>query len=625
MNRFYYAAIVIGIFCVAFIASSGSAAAGSVVYPTGLTGPSDSVSGIYPGDNAGDCCWMGASANLRVAVPRDADTLLLNVYIPRFAAPRRGQTLRVRIAGGPVQTRSGLGPGEHELTFRLNGKAQKADVLVWMSSTFVPKDLGLNQDPRHLSVLLRMVAFQNSLTGERFDSDALPWLSPRAALALLAAAGVIIVLLTLRRPIWGVGALVLSDPFLFAYTIHGTTITLPKVALLAVAAGLLPRLYALRGGSRSTLWTLLAVQGLVIATMLAAVPHAAFHGAALRETLKAVQYAATLLVAYAAYRLDPREETVRILLAVITVLVTLLAFGQLYGAAMESEIIAGHTLTRIAGPLEGPNQLAGFLGVLVPAMLAFALWRPTLIIERAAIALGILACLMTYSRAGIAALVIACAVLLALRYRDHSRVAVGAAAAALFVAILALAFGVFSGALHGHAQSFFGPSGDEAFNGGLGSRVDLWHAAYAMWRSHPLFGIGPGNFEYSVGRYDPGVRTHANGMYFQALAEEGIAGFVAILALVAASIGAFLRRAKDPLAYAACAAAIAIAFHQLLDCMFLYPKVGVIWWVIMALGAAAVDLRDLHSEQRADSGKHLIDELVGRGLAKLDASSTPVE
>jgi putative inorganic carbon (hco3(-)) transporter len=592
MNRFNYAVMIIGIFCAAFIASIQPARAASPVYPTGLNGPSDIASGIYSGDNAGDCCWMGAAAQLKLSVPRGADTLLLNVYIPRFAAPRNGQTLRVRIGGEPLQTASALGPGEHELLFRVSGKSNIADVRIRASSTFVPKNLGLNQDPRHLSVLLRMVAFQNSVTGERFDSAALPWLPPRAALALLAIAGAIILLLTLRRPIWGVAALVLTDPFLFAYAIGGTTVTLPKVALLAVAAGLVPRLSALRGGSRHTLLTLFVAQALIIATMLAAIPHAAFHGAALRETLKAVQFAATLLVAYAAYRLDSREDAVRLLLAAITILVTLLAFAQLYGTAMESEIIAGHTLTRIAGPLEGPNQLAGFLGVLVPAMLAFALWKPALLIERAAIALGSAACLMTFSRAGVAALVLACAVLIALRYRTQWRNAIGVATAAAFFAILALAFGVFSGALHGHVQSLFGPSGDEAFNGGLGSRVDLWHAAYAMWRSHPLLGIGPGNFEYAVGRYDPGVRTHANGMYFQVLAEQGIAGFVAMLALAAASIGVFLRRPKDPLAYAALGAAIAMAFHQLLDCMFVYPKVGVIWWIVMALGAATVDLRE---------------------------------
>lgn len=590
MNRLYYFFIVIGIVCGSFTVTAGRAGAQTAVYPTGLNGPSSVVSGVYPGDNAGNCCWVGSAAVLRVPIPSGADTLLLNVYIPRFAAPRNGQTLRIRIGNGPLQVRPGLGPGEHELTFRLDGKSQL--VHLWAGSTFVPKNLGLNQDPRHLSVLLRMVAFENSATGERFDSGALPWIAPRAALALLCAAGIVILLLTLRRPIWGLGALILTDPFLFAYAVHGTTVTLPKVALAAVMVALVPRLRTLSGESGRTLVALLAAQGLFIATILAATPHAAFHGAALRETFKAVQYAATLLTAYAAYRLDPREDIVRVFLAAVTMLVTLLAFAQLYGGAMESEIIAGHTMTRIAGPLEGPNQLSGFLGVVVPAMFAFALWKPALLIERTAIALGLLGCVMTYSRGGVAALVLALALLLALRYRAQWRTALGAAAAAGFVAILALALGVFSGALHGHAQAIFGPTGDNAFNGGLGSRVDLWHGAYAMWRSHPLFGIGPGNFEYAIGRYDPGVRTHANSMYFQTLAEQGIAGFLALLALTAASIGIFLRRASSPLAFGACAVALAMAFHQILDCMLFYPKVGVMWWIVLALGAAAVDIRE---------------------------------
>jgi O-antigen ligase len=111
-----------------------------------------------------------------------------------------------------------------------------------------------------------------------------------------------------------------------------------------------------------------------------------------------------------------------------------------------------------------------------------------------------------------------------------------------------------------------------------------------LWRSHPFTGVGPGNFEMQIGRYFPGVHTHANSMYFQALSEQGIVGFITMLAVVAASIGVFVRRLNQPLALGACMAALAMAFHQIFDCMWLYPKVGVMWWLLLAIAAASVDL-----------------------------------
>jgi hypothetical protein len=59
-----------------------------------------------------------------------------------------------------------------------------------------------------------------------------------------------------------------------------------------------------------------------------------------------------------------------------------------------------------------------------------------------------------------------------------------------------------------------------------------------------------------------------------------------MFALIAASVGVFLRRLEMPLALGACLAAVAMNFHQLLDCMWLFPEVGVIWWVTLALGSA---------------------------------------
>ena len=223
-------------------------------------------------------------------------------------------------------------------------------------------------------------------------------------------------------------------------------------------------------------------------------------------------------------------------------------------------------------------------------MLAFTLWRRPLMTEKIGITLCAVACVLTFSRVGIAASALAALIIVLFRYAPHYRKLTGIATGALFAAGLLLSFGVFAGVLHGAATAIFGSEGGQEFNGGLGSRTDLWHGAYLLWRAHPLFGVGPGNYEYAVGRFFPGVRTHANSMYFQVLAEQGAAGFIALLTMIAATLGVFVRRLRHPLALGACVAVIAINFHQIADCIWLYPKVGVMLWALIAVAAAEVDL-----------------------------------
>ena len=590
MNRFL---CTLAVSFVVLLFAPLPAHAQQLAYPHGLKDPSNIVSGVYPGSNAGNCCWVSTRAEIKVVVPPGADTLLLNVYLPDFSVRSGANALNVQIDGARPVRRCCLGAGEHELTIPLPRAASGLlTIKLWPDHTFVPKELGLNLDPRHLSVMLRDVGFLDSITGERMDTTSIPWLSGRAAIPILLCCGVGILLLTLRRPLFGLLALIATDPFLLAYSIHGTTVTLPKVALIAVAIGLTPRMaHVARTRPLQTLFILGGAQLLFIATMLPGSIHATFHGAALRETLKAVEYLLTIVVVYCAYRLDPSERALRIGIALLTVVVTATAFVQLALPASETELIAGHDVARIGGALEGPNQLAGFLGVVVPTMLGFILLRRAFLFELIALPMGILACLMTFSRAGTAALFVAIVVMLAVRYFPAQRAWVGLGTAALFCGVLGLAFGVFAGVFHGHIQSLFGLSGEGAFNGGLGSRVDLWHAAYAFWRSHPLFGIGPGNFELEVGRYFPGAQTHANGIFFQVLAEQGIAGLIAALVVTVASVCVFVRRLDQPLALGACMAAVAMAFHQIVDCMWLYPKVTVMWWLVLACAAAVVDRR----------------------------------
>lgn len=592
MSRFYRLVIFIAVLCGFVTIAPASATAQQSYAPNGLQGPADIVSGIYTGNDAGSCCWLGPRGEFKVRVPFGADTLLVNVIEPDYAVKGSTQSLRVQIDGHRPQTQCCFGPGEYEFTFSLPHDVKEhplLDVRLWAGATFIPRAIGLNPDPRHLSMLIRGVAFSNSLTGTRFDASTAALQSGPMIWVIIG--GIVVLALTLRRPIYGAAALIMTDPFLLAHNVHGTTITLPKAAIVAVALGLALKMRRAPGAG-TAFWFLLGAQLLFVVSMVLSSVHAMSHGPALRETLKALEYAATLVVAYLAYRADADEGIIRTTLAVAVIIVSGLALAQEFLGAPQAEMIAGHAVARIAGPLEGPNQLAGYLGVMVPAMLAFAVLRRPLVLERIAIAAGCVTCLLTFSKGGVAALAFAAIVLFAVRYAPRVRNVTGGLTGAAFTAIFLLALASFTGALNGSATAHIFGATDAAsrFNGGLGTRPDLWHGAYELWKTHPLTGIGPGNFELQIGRYDPGVRTHANSMYFQALAEQGIAGLIAMLAVVAASILVFVRRLNQPLALGACMAAVVMAFHQIFDCMWIYPKVGIMWWLLLAIAAAAVDL-----------------------------------
>ena len=72
--------------------------------------------------------------------------------------------------------------------------------------------------------------------------------------------------------------------------------------------------------------------------------------------------------------------------------------------------------------------------------------------------------------------------------------------------------------------------GSEPLPNGLGTRRQLWDAAWRLWLRHPWLGVGAGNFELELGQAGyPELHTHANSGYLQALVEKGIPGIGALL------------------------------------------------------------------------------------------------
>jgi len=71
-------------------------------------------------------------------------------------------------------------------------------------------------------------------------------------------------------------------------------------------------------------------------------------------------------------------------------------------------------------------------------------------------------------------------------------------------------------------------------------RAYLWRHAFSMFRDHPLLGVGPGNYNWNLGLYEPPEgfkgRSHAgrpsHSIYFTLLPELGLAGTFLFLGLI---------------------------------------------------------------------------------------------
>lgn len=418
----------------------------------------------------------------------------------------------------------------------------------------------------------------------------LPALDPPSA-AVFVALFVAAALLTRRRPAYGAAALVLSTPVAFAHEFAGTTVTLPKVVLLGVLLGL--STYAAAANRLRTAPAPLLLATLVwlfVATCLSAVD-ALHRGVVVREALKVAEYAGIFVAAFLCRSFDGDDLPLVGATAVAAIAVSLSALAQeIVGAP--SGLYIGHAIVpRIAGLLEGPNQLSGYCEVAAATLGAWALVRRSLLVD-VALALVVCTAILTFSRAGWMALAVVGAVLIAWGgKRAWKRLRPALAG------LLAGFAGALSWAIYAHTAGVLRASlAPSLYAGGVGNRSELWRAALQMWRAHPILGVGAGNFEFELPAYGVfGVRTHANSLYLQALAEGGVILFSATVATLVAVVGSLLSwkplprlRSASPWVVAGLAATLALTLHQVVDYLFFYPKVGGTWWLLVGIAAASV-------------------------------------
>ncbi len=564
--------LALGAFLAAWTAGFGAAAP---ILPQGVSS-ADIVSGLYPVYGSGWCCWIGDHAILTIPVPAGADAVVVTLLVPSDATVPGGTAIAASFDGVAARSVCCFGEGVYQAAFQLprrSAQDRRVIMRITPSSHFVPAERGINNDRRTLSVLLRAIVVENTLTDERYlDGVAIAGGSSMPAYLLdllLVAIGILTLALVWRRTAFAWVMLLLTDPF-----------GLTGVTLLGIVAAFGLRRISLRPLRDRRILAIAAAFLIFIISMAASSLRAKYLGPAVRETVMAAAYLPAFAVAALAYRTEPDRNLLRRTLAFLTIIVALLALSQLWTGASESMLLWGHTVSRIAGLLEGPNQLGAFLGILLPLLLSLAIGERPRREEIVAFCLGAAALVLTFSRAGLLACVLACALVLLLRSRR--RAVVLAVVAVLWLTIATATVQDALGGSNRLIDAIFPARITDAYNGGLGTRAALWHGAIAMWSSHPVLGVGPGNYELALSSFAPGVRTHANNYYFQALAEQGVVGLLALLLLIGTTVRV-LYDGHDALCVGVLAVVVAFAFHQLVDGLLIYPKIGDLYWALIGM------------------------------------------
>jgi hypothetical protein len=201
------------------------------------------------------------------------------------------------------------------------------------------------------------------------------------------------------------------------------------------------------------------------------------------------------------------------------------------------------------------------------------------------------------------------------------RIAAGAVAVALVMAVLAGAFVRFGSpvslahrAYHSFTRS--APSGGANLNNRLFSlanngRIVAWKTAWHAFEAHPILGVGAGGFE-QVWNEHRTVGMHirdAHSLYIETLAETGIIGLGLLVVALAAPLVGFWRARKEPLAAAALAAYVAFLVEAAVD--WDWELSGVTLVALLCGGAVLVAGRERGSRRRRRLPPLVLGSLLG--------------
>jgi putative inorganic carbon (HCO3(-)) transporter len=383
-------------------------------------------------------------------------------------------------------------------------------------------------------------------------------------------------------------------------------VTRAGLSLLVLASGGLWLLLALRRPARGigaiNAWILVILAVALLATGFSPVPAAAAKG-----LVKLASYLGVYALMQEVLTAAPVwwDRIVASLLGG-SLLTSVIGLRQLYADTSELARWADPTsvaegTVRIYSTLGNPNLLAGYLLPILPlAVVALLRWRQPCrrLYALAALVLGLATLVLTYSRgawmgmvAGAAVIVVLLALQLTRRWPPLWRRLVPILVLVGGAALLAVV--VFQvEALRVRLLSLLAGRGDSSNN----FRINVWLAALDMIRARPWLGIGPGNdaFNLIYPLYQQ-PRFNALSAYsipLELAVEAGIPGLLAGIGLVLTSLRRALAvwRGSGPFALPAMAVLAVIAglgVQGLTDTIFFRPEVQLTGWFCLATLSAA--------------------------------------
>ncbi|MDF1573679.1 MAG: O-antigen ligase family protein [Bacteroidales bacterium] len=143
-------------------------------------------------------------------------------------------------------------------------------------------------------------------------------------------------------------------------------------------------------------------------------------------------------------------------------------------------------------------------------------------------------------------------------------------------------------------------------------RLNRWSCAFRMWRDKPLFGFGPGTYQFEYGPYqrsyektristDFGTMGNAHSEYLGPLAEAGLFGLLSILLVIGTSIytgirviGRSKKRSIRVFSMAVLVGLVSYYLHGVLNNFLDTDKISVLFWGFTAM-LVAMDI--YHREQ----------------------------
>jgi O-antigen ligase len=400
---------------------------------------------------------------------------------------------------------------------------------------------------------------------------------------------------TRRRPAYGIGVLIVATPLGLARYVGETSITLEKAALVGfVAALLISRPFW--GVARSAPVRRIGIAlGCALGAIAISGLVAEHRGDVVREFLKWIEYAMVFFACALAFAADPDDRPIWRGIGIAGTLVALSALEQYVTGANAGIFVHGAPVPRIAGLLEGPNQLSGYLGLVLPVLVARNLLRRDARLLALIVLLAITD-VLTLSRSGIVAAFVGCAVVFVV-LRPPRVVRMRTVVTALALAVLAIGLAVRAG----FSEEYFSLSPVPQPADHLGNRAILWHAAVVMFERSPIVGVGAGNFEDDLPEAGaPGIHTHANSVYLQSLAEGGVIMFATTLGIFGTILVTFGRGGvRVPLVTGALATTAGFAVHQVYDDLVFFPKVGIMWWILVGLAAGELGRRAIVARRQA--------------------------